>query len=192
MIKYLVIINIIAIVLYLLNLLLYSFTSKAQIDSLITIICFLGGSFGILIMKLIFDRKIDKKHEETIMSSVFLYSLIPIQIALLLFIIKGSFNVSISKFITFFKTNHIFSFYLLVINIISFITYMLDKLFAIKKKSRIKIATLLFIAFIGGSLGALLAMDLFKHKTNKDYFSVGVPLILLMHLIVLLCIIFIL
>ena len=40
--------------------------------------------------------------------------------------------------------------------------------------------TLLGLAFMGGSIGALIAMYVFHHKTKQDYFSVGVPLIMLM------------
>ena len=41
------------------------------------------------------------------------------------------------------------------------------------------------LAFIGGSVGALVAMYVFHHKTKQDYFSVGVPLIILMQVVVL-------
>ena len=54
-----------------------------------------------------------------------------------------------------------------------------------------KIITLLILAFLGGELGGLLAMKIFHHKTNKDYFSVGLPLILLMHIVILFYFIFI-
>ena len=42
-----------------------------------------------------------------------------------------------------------------------------------------------YLAFIGGSVGALLAMYLLRHKTKKDYFTVGVPLIMIMQVVVL-------
>ena len=48
-----------------------------------------------------------------------------------------------------------------------------------------RIVTLLSLAFFGGSIGALGAMYLFHHKTHKDYFSVGVPLIMIMQAVVL-------
>ena len=44
---------------------------------------------------------------------------------------------------------------------------------------------LLGLAFIGGSVGALIGMYGFHHKTKKAYFTVGVPLILLMQVVVL-------
>ena len=55
---------------------------------------------------------------------------------------------------------------------------------AISKKWRYKIVTLLGLCFIGGSLGGLLAMYVFRHKTQQDYFTVGVPLIIITQIIV--------
>jgi uncharacterized membrane protein YsdA (DUF1294 family) len=74
--------------------------------------------------------------------------------------------------------------YLLIINVITFVVYGLDKLFAIKHKRRIRIITLLGLAFIGGELGGLLAMNIFHHKTSKKCFTIGLPLMLVMHMII--------
>lgn len=68
--------------------------------------------------------------------------------------------------------------YLLIINIITFFTYGIDKLKAKKGKWRIPEATLLLLAAIGGSLGALLAMKEWHHKTKHKKFTLGVPAIL--------------
>ena len=57
--------------------------------------------------------------------------------------------------------------YLVIINIISFIIMGLDKLLAILKKQRISENTLLFFAIIGGSIGTLLGMLIFRHKIRK-------------------------
>ena len=43
---------------------------------------------------------------------------------------------------------------------------------------------MLGLAFIGGSLGGLIAMYAFQHKTKKDYFTVGIPLIMVMQAVV--------
>lgn len=74
--------------------------------------------------------------------------------------------------------------YLLVINGVAFLLYGLDKWLAIEHKSRIRIVTLLLVALLGGSIGALIAMYVFRHKTRKIYFTIGVPLILIMQIIV--------
>lgn len=48
-----------------------------------------------------------------------------------------------------------------------------------------KIVTLLGLAYFGGALGALLGMYVFQHKTQKNYFYIGVPLMLIMQLAIL-------
>lgn len=75
--------------------------------------------------------------------------------------------------------------YLLTINFITFITYGIDKRKAIKNKWRIKEATLLGLSFIGGSIGALMGMIIFHHKTKKPRFKFGVPVMLIFHLVIL-------
>ncbi|HAZ90861.1 MAG TPA: DUF1294 domain-containing protein [Eubacterium sp.] len=105
-------------------------------------------------------------------------------LVLVIFILlkKDSINLNIVKV---FGRHKIFLWYLLVINIITMLMYGLDKLKAIYDKRRISIVTLLSFAMAGGSVGALLGMYAFRHKTKKDYFAVGVPLILVMHVVVL-------
>ena len=51
-------------------------------------------------------------------------------------------------------------------------------------KSRIRIITLLGLAYMGGSAGGLIAMYVFRHKTKKKYFTVGIPLIMVMQVFV--------
>ena len=60
--------------------------------------------------------------------------------------------------------------YLIIINIIAFIVYAVDKYKAINNKRRISEMTLYTIGFIGGFLGSILAMILFRHKTRKFRF----------------------
>ena len=71
--------------------------------------------------------------------------------------------------------------YLLLINIVTFILFYIDKHRAgIPGKWRISVATLLGMALIGGSIGALIGMLLLRHKTLKQAFVIGIPLILIM------------
>jgi len=60
--------------------------------------------------------------------------------------------------------------YLVFVNILSFIMYGLDKKKAIKKESRISEFQLLFISLLGGSIGSIIGMKVFHHKTLKWYF----------------------
>lgn len=64
------------------------------------------------------------------------------------------------------------------INLIAFIIYGVDKWKARRNKWRIPEATLLGLAVIGGSVGALVGMFVFHHKTHHMKFKFGVPLIL--------------
>lgn len=68
--------------------------------------------------------------------------------------------------------------YLLIINAAAFLLMLADKHRARKKAWRIPEATLLTAAAIGGSIGAILGMYIFRHKTRHPKFSVGLPLIL--------------
>ena len=74
--------------------------------------------------------------------------------------------------------------YLIIINLITFIVFALDKICAIKKKWRYKEISLLGMCFVGGAIGGFLAMHLFRHKTKKKAFVIGVPLIIVIHLVI--------
>lgn len=74
--------------------------------------------------------------------------------------------------------------YLLLINAVSFLLMLIDKYKARKNLWRIPEATLLCIAALGGSLGTFIGMRLARHKTLHLRFAVGVPLLLLVHIII--------
>lgn len=67
--------------------------------------------------------------------------------------------------------------YLLLINAAGCLLMLLDKLRARKKRWRIPEAALMGVALCGGSVGVLLGMYLFRHKTRHIKFSIGVPVI---------------
>ena len=68
--------------------------------------------------------------------------------------------------------------YLLTVNAIGFILMLVDKIKAKKNLWRIPEATLFLVAVIGGSIGSILGMYTFRHKTKHIKFIVGMPLIL--------------
>ncbi len=68
--------------------------------------------------------------------------------------------------------------YLCIVNIIGFFLMGLDKWKAKNRKWRIAEKTLFLTAVAGGSLGCLIGMYTFHHKTKHWYFTVGMPLIL--------------
>ena len=69
--------------------------------------------------------------------------------------------------------------YLIVINMVTFFIYGVDKWKAMRSKWRISEAMLLGLAVIGGSIGAWLGMKVWHHKTMHKKFKYGLPLILL-------------
>ena len=69
--------------------------------------------------------------------------------------------------------------WLAVINLLTFIVYGADKRRARRGKWRVPEKTLFLLPLLGGSIGALLGMRVFHHKTKHWYFVWGVPAILL-------------
>lgn len=73
--------------------------------------------------------------------------------------------------------------YIIVINLIAFFAMFLDKRKAKYGRWRIPEQTLLILALIGGSIGGIIGMYTFRHKTQKLRFSVGFPVILILQII---------
>ncbi|MBQ8031140.1 MAG: DUF1294 domain-containing protein [Butyrivibrio sp.] len=73
--------------------------------------------------------------------------------------------------------------FLIVMNIIGFASMGIDKKRAQRSAFRIPEATLFAIALIGGSLGSILGMRIFHHKTKHWYFKFGMPLILILQVL---------
>ena len=77
------------------------------------------------------------------------------------------------------------------VNLLCFLIFGLDKAFAVRRKRRIPEATLLTLSFLGGSVGAMLGMTVFRHKTDArahPSFAWGIPAIFLLELTALLVI----
>lgn len=69
--------------------------------------------------------------------------------------------------------------YILAVSLLTWILFGLDKWKAIHGKWRIRESTLLGLSFIGGAVGGLAGMYLFRHKIRKMRFRIGVPLMFL-------------
>ena len=74
--------------------------------------------------------------------------------------------------------------YLLTVNAAAFLLMLIDKQKAKKHKWRIPEATLMGTAALGGSIGALAGMYTFRHKTKHPKFTIGIPAILIAHLVI--------
>ncbi len=84
----------------------------------------------------------------------------------------------------------IFAIYLIIINIAGYIIMGIDKKRAIRGAFRISEASLFMIALLGGSLGSILGMQRFRHKTRHWYFKYGMPAILILQILILSLIIY--
>lgn len=73
--------------------------------------------------------------------------------------------------------------YLFVINVITFLIYGIDKQKAKKDKWRVPKRVLFLFSFLGGSIGALSGMKVFRHKTQKWKFKIGIPFILILQIV---------
>lgn len=69
-----------------------------------------------------------------------------------------------------------------IASLLAFLAFALDKMFAKMGGRRVPEAVLLWFSFCGGAAGALCAMNMFHHKTQKNKFTVSVPLMLMLHI----------
>ncbi len=76
--------------------------------------------------------------------------------------------------------------YLIIVNILSLLLMKIDKTKAIKRKERIPEIVLITISFLGGSIGSIIGMYLFHHKTQKLKFQILIPVSLVLTIIIIL------
>lgn len=77
---------------------------------------------------------------------------------------------------------NVISLYLIILNLITFLYYGVDKAKSRRGNRRISEKTLLLLALLGGSAGALLGMKTFRHKTKKLSFQAWIALILVLQI----------
>lgn len=73
--------------------------------------------------------------------------------------------------------------YFMIINLVGFVMMCVDKQLAIHHKNRVPEKVLFLIAIFGGSLGSILGMYAFRHKTKHVSFVIGMPVILIIQLV---------
>lgn len=73
--------------------------------------------------------------------------------------------------------------YFFIINIIAFFAMWIDKSKAKRGSWRIKESTLFTLVLLGGGIGGIVGMYLFRHKTKKLYFTIGFPVILICEIV---------
>lgn len=72
--------------------------------------------------------------------------------------------------------------YILIINLLGYLTMWLDKRKAKRGEYRISEKTLFTVAILGGSIGSIAGMNKFRHKTKHWYFKYGMPVILILQI----------
>lgn len=77
----------------------------------------------------------------------------------------------------------LFLIYLIFINIFAFMLMGIDKKKAQKGTWRISEKNLFLSAIVGGSIGAILGMQIFRHKTKHRKFTIGMPLVLVLQIV---------
>ncbi len=81
------------------------------------------------------------------------------------------------------SAQHIILIYFIISNLAALILMAIDKIRAVEHRFRIPESVLLLHAVIGGSIGAIIGMFLFHHKTRKPKFRLGLPIILMIQII---------
>ena len=85
---------------------------------------------------------------------------------------------------------HLLLVYFLLINAAGFVLMLVDKYKAKRNLWRIPESTLIGVAVMGGSIGAIAGMNLFRHKTKHAKFFIGLPVILTLQIMAVICIVF--
>ena len=71
----------------------------------------------------------------------------------------------------------------ITVSVVAIIVTVWDKIAAKAGKRRVPEATLLWVGFFGGAAAMLATMKLIRHKTRKAKFMVGLPLMLVLHVL---------
>lgn len=148
---------------------------RKVLSPILYILAALGAGPGILLSMIFFDRKARK---ETLMLRVFVIAMTLIELILFLSYRSFGFHELSFDLVGFIKDRPGVLCYLVFINVFTFLIFGIDKYLARKNKRRIKNVILLGFAMLGGSIGGMAAMKAFRHKTQKDYYKIGLPLML--------------
>lgn len=178
---YLCLINVLGFILYIPNKSLRSGILKNILAFFLYLVGICGGALGLILAILIFDRNAAK---DGLSLKVFAFVCFVIELVLFLIFRKDFASLSID-FVGFFEDKPYLLIYLGFINLLSFLAFGFDKNRANKDKWRLKNGLLLGLSFIGGAFGGLIGMKVFRNKTKKSYYKMGLPLMVLMQVLLL-------
>lgn len=153
---------------------------SAAMDGVLRFLAAAGGAAGLLCSWLLWDRHVNKNN---VMSRFSALCYLFVQLLALL-ALRGPNAQSVRLCGEVFYAQHrALCLYLAGMTLLTFLLYAADKLSALRGGQRIPEAVLLFAALFGGSVGALLGMDLCRHKTQSPHFLLGVPMALALDLL---------
>lgn len=178
---YIFLINLFGFLLYIPYKSMRSGVLKSILILILYLIGICGGSLGLILAILIFDRNAAK---DGLSLKVFAFASFVIELVLLLLFRKDMGSLSFD-FVRFFEDKPYLLIYLGLINLISFLAFSFDKYRANRGKRRLKNGLLLGLSFIGGAIGGLIGMKVFRHKIKKAYYKMGLPLMILMQVLIL-------
>lgn len=181
---YLIIINIVAFMISTIDSKIYSHRGKGiKIQALCKLVTALGGALGAVIAGVLWGSSCNKQNAKALIHSIIWLT---IQVVFLL-ALYGPYNEEIMLWVeNFYSEYNLFCIYLILINIVTFFLFALDKVKAMMGLYRIREAVLLGLSLLGGSVGGLLAMDVCHHKVKTTYFLIGLPVMLITQIIVIL------
>jgi uncharacterized membrane protein YsdA (DUF1294 family) len=142
-----------------------------------------GGAAGTLLALAVFDRHINKRNV-----AAWFASLLGIAVwAMAVAVATGRSSLDLQAILaTDWRVLAPLGIYAAGMNLLAFATFLADKRLATKGRRRVPEAVLLLLAFLGGTIGGMLAMRLGRHKTKVRYFSAGLPAMLLVQVAALL------
>lgn len=184
---YLVVINVIAFLLYVIDFVIYQRTGdKFHPQGLLNFSTTFGGALGTLIAFLLLERKINKVN---MMSRIYTIAWLYVQLLIVLAIYGPNKEKTTVWFSTFYQEHKILCIYIVAINVITFCTFLIDKIKAVAGKWRIREVVLMGLSLGGGALGGWIAMDLFNHKVKSTHFAIGIPMFIMAHMLLIICLI---
>ncbi len=157
---------------------------RYYLNGLLIVLSLIGGPAGVLLGSLFADRKATKENMMLRVTSICMTIIYTLAILVCLGLVTENHRFA---FWQIFVQHRIPLYALAGINLMTLIVFGIDKFKAVKASdSRIPVAFLLLLSGVGGSIGGLLAMFIFRHKIRKPYFIAGVPMIIATQVAVLL------
>ena len=138
-----------------------------------------GGGLGMLAAFLVWDRKVVKDNVAWRFISIICVAVWGMIVA----VVYGFIDIDIQSLMKQLNMDIVIPLevYLLIINTVTFILFVVDKIKAIRRSYRIREYVLLMACFLGGEIGGLLAMIVANHKIRTWYFLFGLPFLFLVH-----------